>query len=52
MLPVLCEIELDAVNYQDGVHCRLSSLPNAAAGATGGLPGLNASGNITTICKP
>jgi len=33
--PVLCELELDAVNYQDAVHLGLTSLPNAAAGANG-----------------
>jgi hypothetical protein len=38
MLPVLIEIELDAVDYQDAVHFGLSSLPNAAAAASGGLP--------------
>ena len=38
MAPVLIYIELDAVNYQDGVHYGLTSLPNAAASASGGLP--------------
>lgn len=37
MLPVLIEIELDAVNYQDATRFGLSALPNAAANATSGL---------------
>jgi len=37
MLPVLIEIELDAVNYQDATRFGLSALPNAAADASGGL---------------
>lgn len=37
MKPVLIEIELDAVDYQDSVRAGLSALPNAAANAAGGL---------------
>ena len=37
MLPVRIEFELDAINYQDGVRAGLTSLPNAAAEASGGL---------------
>ena len=44
MVPCLAEIELDAVNYQDGAAFGLSSLPNVAAGAAGGLPKLDAAG--------
>jgi hypothetical protein len=32
------QYELDAVNYQDGVRFGLTSLPNATAAASGGLP--------------
>ena len=35
-----------AINKNDAVHMGLSSLPNAAAGATGGLPEINGSGDI------
>lgn len=35
---VLLEFELDAINYQDGVHAGLTAIPNAAPAATGGLP--------------
>jgi hypothetical protein len=38
MVPVLIEIELDAVDYQDGVRAGLTALPNVTAGASGGLP--------------
>lgn len=37
MLPVLIEVELDAVNYQDSVRFGLTALPNAAANASGGV---------------
>jgi len=37
MAPVLIELELDAVNYQDGTRFGLSALPNANAEASGGL---------------
>ena len=32
------QYELDAVNYQDGIHFGMTALPNAAAAAAGGLP--------------
>jgi hypothetical protein len=38
MVPVRIEYELDAVDYQDATRFGLSALPNAAAGANGGLP--------------
>ena len=44
MVPVVLEIELDAVNYQDGAAFGLSSLPNVAAGAAGGLVKLDTAG--------
>jgi hypothetical protein len=37
MVPVQVEIELDAINYQDGVRAGLTALPNAAAAASNGL---------------
>ena len=37
IVPVLIEIELDAVDYQDGIHFGLTGVPNAAAGASGGM---------------
>jgi|GEM_PF-5339536 len=37
MLPLLVEIELDALDYQDGVRAGLTALPNAAARTSGGL---------------
>lgn len=37
MLPVLIEIELDAIDYQDTVRLGLTALPNVAAGGSGGL---------------
>lgn len=37
MVPVLIEIELDAVDYQDAVRFGLTALPNAAANAAGGI---------------
>lgn len=46
MVPVPIEIELDAVDYQNAVTYGLSSLPNATAGANGGLPLANSSGNV------
>jgi hypothetical protein len=42
MLDVKIEIELDRVNYQDGVRFGLTALPNAAANASGGLPSIGA----------
>ena len=47
MHPVDIEIELDAVNYQDSVRAGLTALPNAAAGASGGLPTGDSSGRVT-----
>lgn len=47
MLAVLLEIELDAFDYQDAVRLGLTALPNVAAGASGGLPTGNASGQTT-----
>jgi len=44
MAPVLIEIELDAIDYQDSVRAGLTSLPNAAADAAGGLPISDAGG--------
>ncbi len=38
MREVLIEIELDKLDYQDSVRAGLSSLPNATADSTGGLP--------------
>jgi hypothetical protein len=37
MVPVLIEIELDAVNYQDAVHLGLTCLPNTAVATNGSL---------------
>lgn len=47
MAPVLLEIELTATNNQDGVHFGLTGIPNAAAGASGGLH-INGSNSGTT----
>lgn len=47
MTPVLMEIELHAVDNQDAIHFGLTGIPNAAAGANGGLPLGNASGFVT-----
>lgn len=47
MAPVPLEIELTAVDNQDATRYGLSALPNAAAGANGGLPTGNASGQVT-----
>ncbi len=46
MAPCVMEIELTAVNNQDAVSYGLTALPNAAAGANGGLPTGNASGQV------
>jgi hypothetical protein len=46
MHPVDIEIELDAVDYQDAVRFGLSALPNASAGANGGLPTGDNSGRV------
>lgn len=37
MLPVLIEIELDAVDYQDSVRFGLTAMPNIASGSAGAL---------------
>lgn len=37
MAPVLIELELDAINYQDSVRGGMTALPNANAEASGGL---------------
>ncbi len=37
MAPVLLELQLSNVDLNDGVRAGLTALPNAAAGATGGL---------------
>jgi len=46
MAPVLIEIELDGVDYQDATRLGLSALPNASAGASGGLPTVDASNAV------
>lgn len=43
-LPI--EIELDAVDYQDGVRGGMTALPNAAAGAENGLPTIDANQRV------
>lgn len=47
MLPVLIEIELDAVDYQDATRFGLTAIPNVAQGSTGALATGNASGQVT-----
>lgn len=48
MAPVILEIELTAVNNQDAVRGGMTSLPNANAAASGGLPTFGTgSGQIT-----
>jgi len=44
---VAIEVELTAWSNQDGVRAGLTALPNAAAGANGGLPTGDASGRVT-----
>ncbi len=46
MVPCLNDLELDAIDYQDAVHGGLTALPNAAAGATGGLPTVDGSNGV------
>lgn len=46
MAPVVLEIELTANDNQDSVRGGMTALPNAAAGANGGLPTGNASGQV------
>lgn len=50
MNPVMLEIELDALNYQDGSRLGLTALPNAVPGSAGGvfIAGTNAPTIITT----
>lgn len=47
MAPVLLEYQIVAFNPDDSVRLGLTSLPNATAGASGGLPTGNASGQVT-----
>jgi len=51
MTPILIEIELDVVNYQDGVHFGLTALPNAAAAASGGLPTIGSGAGQITLAS-
>lgn len=46
MRPILLEFELDVINYQDAVRLGLTGLPNANAGASGGLPTVDGSNGI------
>ena len=45
--PVLAEMQLVAVDLLDSVRLGLTALPNVTAGASGGLPTGNASGQVT-----
>jgi hypothetical protein len=45
--PCPLEIELTGWDNQDGVRAGLTALPNVAAGASGGLPTGNSSGQVT-----
>lgn len=47
MAPVLLEYQIVAFNPDDAVRLGLTALPNANAGAAGGLPTGNASGQVT-----
>jgi hypothetical protein len=47
MVPVPIEITLESVDRQDAVRMGLSALPNASAGANGGLPFGDANGDVT-----
>ena len=47
MAPVVLEYQIVAFNPDDSVRLGLTALPNAAAGAVGGLPTGNASGQVT-----
>ena len=50
MAPCVLEIELTAVDNQDGVRLGLTALPNAAAGAVGGLPlAVDTSGRVDVL---
>ncbi len=46
LAPILVEIELTAYDPYDSVRAGLTALPNAAAGATGGLPTVDASNQV------
>jgi hypothetical protein len=46
MVPVVIMIELTATSNQDGVHGGMTALPNATAGASGGLPTVDASNGV------
>lgn len=46
MAPVVLEIQLVSFDPNDSVRMGLTALPNAAAGANGGLPTGNASGQV------
>lgn len=48
MLTVRIEIELDKINYRDGVRMGLTALPNAVAGASNGLV-INGSNSGTVV---
>ncbi len=47
MAPTMIEIQLVDYDPNDGVRLGLTALPNAAAGANGGLPTGDASGRVT-----
>lgn len=47
MAPVVLEYQIVAFNPDDSVRLGLTALPNAAAGAVGGLPTGDASGRVT-----
>ena len=49
MVPVVIEIELDAVNYQDAVRFGLTAIPNVVQGNTGQLPTADASGRVVAL---
>lgn len=49
MLPVLIEVELDAVDYQDSTRFGLGAIPNVVQGNSGALPTGDASGRVTVI---
>lgn len=46
MVPLPLEMQLTGVDFADGVRFGLTALPNVAAGANGGLPTGNASGQV------
>lgn len=51
MLPVLIEVELDAVDYQDATRFGLGAIPNVVQGNSGALPTGDASGRVTVIAN-